>query len=322
MVSGFLSVFIQIVLGIIIVVVIYKLSLWMLHQDELIMDDRWGLNMDKRDVTIVDGYAMTGMAANRVWNTINPYASNYAAIMRSYNRMGGAQFSYSFWMNLSDVSPENVAGRTILMRGDNRKYVFEKQVDQPSYAVGNPEGVQPVRSRLHDVMIKCPRIMFGQTYDSFMVEFNTMHNIDEKVSFAPTASSDNTLRHNALKLGQGKWVLYTFTFQDNTSINDFEDGIVIRMYVNDLLYNTAFVKSALRQNNGNFYLLPDAGGGSIRNAKIGHVKYFNYALGHAQINDLYNTGPPKYFARDLMGREGSGDPLYLSEYNKLDIYNT
>jgi hypothetical protein len=54
-------------------------------------------------------------------------------------------------------------------------------------------------------------ISFGDTFDTFVIGLNTMHNVDEQVTFRPSATTDSTLRHNALKLGQGRWVLYTFT---------------------------------------------------------------------------------------------------------------
>jgi hypothetical protein len=317
MVSGYLSVLIQVVLGIVIVLCVYRMSLWMLHQDELIVDER-RLTHNKVKTVVVDGYAMSSMATDRVWTTLNPYSSNYAAIVRSFNRQGGAQFTYSFWMSMSNVSRSNVGNKVIFLRGDNRKYTFTKQVT--TTPAGPAAGAT---QQLSDIIaVKCPLIRFGDTFDSFVVEMNTMHNIDERILFSPSSSTESTLRHNALKLGQGRWVMYTFTFQDSTRINDFEDGIVVRFYVNDMLYHTKFVKSAMKQNNGNLYLLPKRNGFGLQDAKIGHFKYFNYALGQAQVNDMYNEGPPRYFARELMGREGAGDPLYLSEYNKMDVYNT
>jgi hypothetical protein len=59
----------------------------------------------------------------------------------------------------------------------------------------------------------------------------------------------------------------------------------------------------------------------MRDATVGNVTYHNYALSTVDCARIYNDGPPTYAAKNVAGG-GMGEPLFLSEYNKLDIYNT
>ena len=310
---------IQVVVGLIIVYLVYRTSLWISKQDKMVIDQRYDKNV-KQQLAIINGYALSSMLSNRAWTTMNPYASNYAPIMKSFNRRGGAQFTYSFWMQLEDTDPSNVAHRDILLRGDIREYSYTEKVVKHDIALSTVTRQQERKG----VLVKMPKISFGHNAETLVVEFNTLHNMNERFTITSNqaAHGENTVRKNLMKLGSNRWTMYTFTFQDNVAINDFEDGIIVSFYVNDVLYGTKKIASTLKLNNGNLYIMPSAGAAPIRGAKIGHVKYFNYALSNAMVSNLFKEGHPKFLAKDVMGREGAGDPLYLSEYNRLDVYNT
>lgn len=325
---------VQVVAGVLVVYAVYRLSLWVLKKDRLVVDAR--NNFDPRlETTIVDGYAPTDLLADRTFDTINPRARSFKSLQRSFNRKGGAQYSYSFWIHLKDTSSKNVANKVILMRGDRQRYTFTRK---PSLVVtaNDPDskilkaGEDTTQYAFNEVLVKGPLIRFGEDYKSLVVEFNTLDNPNEKVEIRSfdSASDDPGLRHNVLKLIDNAWVLFTFTFEDSVAINDFEDGIIVRFYVNDFLYNVSKVRSTLYQNNGSFYLLPTwngqggAGGMPLRDARIANLKYFNYALSSPAVKELYEAGPPKHYASDLVGSDDLGDPLYLSMYNKLDIANS
>lgn len=325
------QVLIQVLAGLVVVYVVYRMSLWVLKKDKLVVDVRSDFD-PRRETAIISGYVPTDLVVDRQFNTLNPRSQSFRSLPRSFNRKGGAQFSYSFWLYMKNTEPTNVANKTILLRGDRSRFAYQRTMVDRSTDVDKLAGGLGATTDSHydEVLVKCPLIRFGEDYKSFVVEFNTLDRPDEKVeikSFDST-SDDPSMRHNVLKLIDNAWVLLTFTFEDNVSINDFEDGIVMRFYVNDFLYNTAKVKSALYQNNGNLHLFPTwdssgaADGRGIRDARIADLKYWNYALGAPSISELYKQGPSKHYATDLVGSDDLGDPLYLSMYNKIDIYNS
>jgi hypothetical protein len=163
---------VQVAAGLLVVVLVYHMALWILHRDSLV-----GAVNEETDpaqkLLVLDGWLDAGAASGQSWSTINPYALSFVPLQRSANRKGGAQFSYSFWMQLNDVSPDNVAGKTLLLRGDPRAYTWTRAA-QKAAGLGDALGPDPVRTTSTDVLVKCPRIRFGDTYDQLVVEFNTL----------------------------------------------------------------------------------------------------------------------------------------------------
>ncbi len=321
----------QLLLGVLVVLMVYKMSLAIMHHDRLVVDMDHA-RVPRLEKSIMDGYALTASASDRAWSTIDQNAVDYLPLLRSLNRKGGAQFTYQFWMYVGNSSKANVAYKTILLRGSPTQYAWTKNVTTaPDSTVvkPNPDGSVPnsvtTKYTYRDVLVKCPQISFGPTADSFQVSINTIHDPDTKIDITPYAATDGidgTLRQNALKLALNKWALHTFVFEDNVAISDFEDGIRLRYYLNDVLYHTARIPSTMRQNNGDFYLLPTFGTGSIvRDCRIGDLRYYNYALDTDEVRRTFGGGPPRKAAVGL-DRSSTSMPLYLTEYNKLDIYNT
>jgi hypothetical protein len=320
----------QIFAGVVAVVLVYLFSLWLLNKESLVVNPNT-IRPPALSTTILDGYADATNLASTSWSTINPNAFNFVSLPRSYNRKGGAQFSYSLWIQLRDTSAPNVAGKTLFMRGDRTRYRWRTAQFDPS--TNSTTALQTYE----DVMIKCPRVRFGKSFDELVVEFNTLADPSSSVTITPdveatpigdgtgykpsSADYDPSLRRNAVQLMQNRWALLTFVFEDSIAINDFEDGILVRFYLNDLLYKSLSSRSTLKQNAGDFVMTPLIGADEtpIAGATLGNMAYYNYALGMPEVREIYQRGPPTKPAALQIG--GLGEPLYLSEYNKLDVYN-
>lgn len=294
--------------GLAIALTLYYSSLFVMHQDNLVADTRVNVQELNRTM-IVQGYIEVPVIANTVYETLDPRAKSFIGLPRSYNRQGGAQLTYQFWLFLDDVAASTVANKMILLRGDSKSYAWND-------AEGNSNT---------GVAIACPSIAFGDTYDQIKIRFNTLDSIlNEFVTKSQASTSaDPDPRRNMLTLISRKWVLFTVVFEDNMPISEFEDGLRLRFYVNDILYDYAsYAGKTLRQNNGQLILFPALGGGTpgINKARIADVSYYNYALGADDVKQVYDAGPPTYRSSSLGSSESIGTPLYLSEFNKLDIY--
>jgi hypothetical protein len=333
---------IQITLGILATVVIYWTALALLGTTTLVLDPT-KKTPPKLNVSIIDGFAEASAISGTSWSTINPLAANFVSLNRSYNRVGGAQFSYSMWIQIRDTSAPNVAGKTLFMRGDPNVYTF--QTYKSKVDVDPVTNIPLTRYELTgdntktDVFVRCPRIRFGKTFDEIVVEFNTLIDPMTSMTISPKNGYhlDDTLRINAVNLVQNRWAMMTFTFEDGVAINDFENGVLMRFYLNDTLYFSGTTQSALRQNMGDLTVLPilsdqteetgnrvfrgyNGSGEDLKSTTIGNLFYFNYALGLKNVRELFAKGHPKHPA---VLRQGSiGEPLHLSKYNELDIYNT
>lgn len=322
----------QIIVGLLVVYAVYLLSLTLMQQDRLVIDHR-AVQSARSETKIIPGYVDSTVISNRTFNTIMPMSQNYVHMPRSFNSKGGAQYSISFWIFIDN--PEEAKHKTILTRGDNRKYtaaVFLDPVVVTNDAnTGRTEtGTGSTRTGTWfptppDIVVNypfltCPLITFGERYDQIAIFFNTVQWPFAQVVVNPKRNvEDDTKRKDAMKLIAHKWALFTFVLEDNVAASDFEDGISVRFYLNDILYHTERVPGSLRVNPGNLYLFPDGG---IPQTRIADLTYYNYAIGQDRVKQVYEQGPPRFYFPDVASKAGFGDPLYLSEYNKLDIYNS
>lgn len=293
----------QISIALLIVYLTYATSLYVVRGDMII---HGGFVPQYSKTLILEGFQNSATISSTVINTINPSAGNYAMLPRSINQLGGAEFTYQFWINISNTTPTNVGYKDILVRGDISTYNL-MTVDSKT---------QQVTSSVDDVIIKCPRIRFNGTYDSLAVEINTVTNPNPPPIIISSTNS-KAQSSNVLSFISNKWVLYTFVFQDRFRVNEFEDGIQMQFYIGDFLYQTSSMDGALRQNNGNLYLFPN---GSVQGCLIGNLAYYNYALGVDDISKTVAAGPPITYVKSTTS--AIAQPLYLTEYNKLDLYKS
>lgn len=310
---------VQIAAGVAVVLLVYLLSMWIMQRDQILDHEIAYMRPTSLRVDILRGFGNMTLLADKQWSTMNQVSTSFLPLLKSYNRRGGLQFSYAFWVKIDTRSgASELAGQTMLLRGDRRLFKWRKTVK------GDPKrGILGTsRDNGPDVLVKCPHIRFGKSYDELVVEFNTLN--DPSVSYSITPKSGGTPgdvgdRRNALSLMQGKWALLTFAFEDNVGISNFEDGIMVRFYINDSLYHTHRQTGSFKHNQGDLYVAPNFDR-AINNLTIGDIRYYNYAVPPKEVADVYKDGPPTKPADELQQR-GSSDPLYLSEYNKLDIYN-
>ena len=253
------------------------------------------------------------------YNTYDPSASTYRRLPRSINRVGGAQFSYSVWFMFEHgVTDEAVRDATVFMRGDKNKY-------SPSFAPKNGSGA-PVcyfnqqnlpNVSCEDYTVVCPRVFFLAA-DRLAVDINTDRKLRHRFLVGSEGYGVDT-RKKALGLLPGHFALFTFVFEDNVDIDDFERGVRFTFYLNDQLYHTETVEGSLRQNEGNLHLMPDK---TLPGAKFADFTYYNYALTDGEVTRLFSAGyntADAGKARVLFNNKDS--KLMMSAYNRLDMYN-
>jgi hypothetical protein len=270
-------------------------------------------------VPIFEGYVLLNETQNKIFDTYNPKDPLYRRLSLSQNRMGGAQFSYSFWIQLGGAMDLSLSGRTIFVRGDNRK--FRPQIKRDE----TPNFVPYFVNASGDITIACPRIYF-KTHNSIGVQVNT----DKELLFETEVGNnymDSEVRKNALSLIPGTWAMITLVVEDNFPINDFENGVAIKVFLNDTMYSTATVEGSLRPNTGPIHFLPSDSSSNTptwpAKSKISDLIYYNYALNENEVKRIYYRGPNKTASKDLDSTSSrkNNDTLMLGDVNKLDITN-
>ena len=295
---------IQVCLGLIVVFIIYVIAIKVLRTSSLYSYDPTNIHVNKNTI-IIDGYADSSQLAYMSYNTITPFANNSLSIIPSSNKKGGAQFTYSLWINTKSGKDEEYMRKPIFLRGEAAKYTYK--VMDTLTGITNTET---------DYVAFSPMLCFGETSLDFVVRFNTANNMNEKLVVSRLNDPNNLYRQNLLSLYNGKWALLTIVFEDNIPLNDFENGLSVKFYINEQLYDSGTYPTMMRQNNGNLYLFPE---GAIAGCMISNFMYYNYALGVTQIMDNYRAGPSNKSTASVT--KSFISPLMLSDKNRLDIYN-
>lgn len=294
----------QVVAGLIVSYLIYLVSLWVMHFDIINIDKQTNPNKNQ-EVTVFSGYVESSSLVNKQYNTVNRGSGNYMPLIPSVNRKGGAQFTYSFWIFLSD--PELCINQCIFLRGDPEQYSYERTNIRHKAS-------HVVQSRVS----YCPMVSFGPNPMEFDIAFNTFDQLDQLMPIRNTKSVDPSIRKNLLPLFSNRWACITIVFEDHAVVSDFEDGINVSFYVNDFMYASRNFASTLKQNVGNLHFFPD--GTAPQGCRLSGFKYFNYALTQRDVDALFRRGPN--LNPEKINSASTNIPMYVSDYNKLDIYNT
>ena len=303
---------VQVIAAIIVALVVNFIASWVMKSEDVPENV-----MARRSIMILPGFVSTKSFLNKKFDTYNPFLENYIKLHKSINRQGGAQFSYSFWLRLDDMSSSNVSNKVLFLRGDNQRYTYKKMTTQAEK--GEAYATQTVDT-YNDYVTKCPLVKFGDNANEIIVELNTIYDVNSTIKIQGVKSKGNeAVRRNMMSLMPSNWVLLTFTFEDNKVYDEHERGIKVCFYFNDVLYHTEKLRGTMSVNEGEIVILPE----SINDGSMGDLTYHNYALNIDDVTRILLKGPPKQRHEDIKLKKNKrfNEPLYLTEYNKLEIYN-
>ena len=312
------SILVQILAGLLVVLGIYVIALKMMNLDKMYIDEKLDQN-NPRQLLIVDGMADSSFAQKARYNTVIPFAPSYMPIKPSVNRKGGAQFTYSFW--IFSGNPAAVVDRCIFIKGDPKEYTMERTATDPSWVKTG----QSVSVKTKARAVYCPMVCFGSKPQEFSIWFNRLDDVHTRMDIVRVVSDQTTMRQNLLSMFSGQWVCVSIVFEDNMPINDFENGIQVRFYVNDVLYQTSRFSGALKQNHGDLVLFPDDA--ILPSVKISDLEYYNYAASSEMIANKVKKGPTLTPASNIPGAAGGGGTsapgmTTIGPMNAMDISNT
>ncbi len=232
---------------------------------------------------------------NVSYNGTNPLARNFVPMPRSLNTHGGAQFSYSFWLKIEDVTNPGLKDLPLLLRGDARRY---------QAGMYDPSSKKRVHTLPPGHLIRCPVVRLGSSPRELVVELNTGKYIDVRLTTGAQSLGGSQL--GILGLAGSDWFMVTLACRDNYSPMDgAENGVHVAFYVNDLLLMSASPSTDarlrhnyLKQNDGDLVLFPDAPSTLADSIAMGDVKYRNFAVSAEDVRSEFKKGPPHRRARD------------------------
>ena len=193
----------------------------------------------------------------KIYN-VNPNESDPKPVLRSINEDQGMEFTWSswFWMDSIDYS-DTTTKKRIFSKGHNNARGQQNKFDESN-------------SRID--LMNSPGLYAHGDKNSIDIVLNTFNkNINATMSdIIQTIQIDN--------IPVQKWVNIIIRIQNNT----------IDVYVNGTLTERKNLEVVPKQNYGNIYVGDRING---MNGYISSLRYFNHAIGAAQIQDILYQGP-------------------------------
>lgn len=260
--------------------------------------------------------------SKEVISTYDFTRSMYVDLKPSQNRIGGTQFSYSFWLRKTPGS--NLGNLVLFFRGNEIKsgekakgFVYEGNGNDADVMNELHKDFQDESStHTNNRFIKCPLVRFKNDSKSLRIEFNTLKNphmyldLDAEVFEHITSTTKNV-----------QYSLISIAFQDNVDYGGIERGIKVEISLNDTLVKTkVFEDNALRLNKGPIVLLPNNSDEENRiDADMVNLTYYNYALENSDVLSIYQKGIPTESVCRLP--DSWTVPQKTHRYHKLDLHN-
>lgn len=320
-----LDIAIQIVLAIVIILIFYIFTLYVLNIDTIVQ--RSGLELKPKEfTTLVNGWGSPAFLFDLNFNTLNPFVDNFKRISRSANQYGGASFTYQFWIKVEDANDKLFKDLVLFTKGDKKKYnlAYYRSTDENTNTYTLSSALPA------DSYVACPKVSFGNSYRQLKVFLNTNNDPYCEIIINMDAIGEPSSRKNILSLLPLSWTMFTLVFEDHYSvIENAENGIKFTLYVNDIQYwnvtpsgknSDVFRNNAIKQNDGNIYFLPSMKNQTSEFMKMGNFKYYNYPVTSSDVQKTYQNGPPQFPAMSKKDKAQS-KPSYISALNKIDALN-
>lgn len=210
----------------------------------------------------------------------------YVDLKPSVNRIGGNQFTYSFWLRRNRFN--NLDNKIMFFRGTDLKddaqrgNLYLKNKSTVDVDVLERENQS---DRINERFIKCPLVRFVN--NGLRIEFNTIK--DPHMSVELDAEIFSLLKSSKK---HPKYNLITISFQDNFDFGGRERGIKVEAFIDDALVKTSsFENNALRLNKGKLILFANnIDQNEDIDADFAELMYHNYAMTIYDVEGLYNKG--------------------------------
>ena len=346
-VTATIGAFVQVVVAILIVVGFFMLAFFIYNKEAI------EAAIVKRSVKlhtyVFRGIKDLNVAKNEVYDTSDRMHPTFRDLPNSVNQLGGAEFTYSFWMykpektstkqKLSFAVNDKVDGDDLilLVRGNNRQQRFKDVCNVQASAANN-------------VMVKCPLIKFqGQNWEYLVVELNTANTPDgvkeqsRKNCASNKARTWSTANSHKIALSGfndinfiNKWFMVTVVVSDTEPTDNLpvRNKIHVRIYINGVLELDRYVDnelgevssenpSVLMQNAGPLYVAPTlTGGGAERTNPVAtdlfmaNLSYMSYVAKPDEIQTLYKAGFDRNIASSVNQSVANEDRYRASMKNR------
>jgi len=314
--------FLQIIVAVAVVVIMFVIGFAIYNMEKIRAIRDTGVL--RKEVPVFSG--IKDLKNSDSYDTINPLSSTYKDLTPSINQRGGAEYTYSFWLYISDQnSLSNYAPLSNTNTPDNG---FDQQNPFVLLLRGEPK-LTPYKGPCYkaqdqlrkDILVKNPLIRLDNRGQFLMFELNTYKTPDgvkantqsTSCESASTYEGSINYKFGIKELPYNEWFLVTFVVQDVSP--PLQNKVFVQIYINsdskiktymdgsiDVAQLTSNM-SLTRNLKSRLHIAPTIEGMSITQPRIAEMKvmmgdlsYFNYALDSAAVKARFDRGKPTYFA--------------------------
>lgn len=318
--------FLQVVLALVLVAALYLIAFWVYNKEAL------QANKVKRNprvkTVIFRGIKDLSVSNNEMYNTSDPDHPTFRSLPPSVNQVGGAEFTYNFWLYKPENNQTNSVSLSpladyiedndvvLVLRGSDKKLSNIKDVCGKAMPSGK-----------ENYLLKCPLIKLqGPNRQYLTVEFNTTTSpnaVQENTISSCNNSSGEWISVNKYKLALDglndanfvqKWFMVSVVIADTDpkGILPVRNKVRVRIYVNGVLeleryadsklggYETNTSPSVLLQNQGPLYVGKRLStSGTFPKIYMADLTYMNYAASPDEVKKMFETGFDKAIAASV-----------------------
>lgn len=308
-----LSNIIQIILATILILLLLFIA-YFIYNYESVINIRNTMSI-KKEITIFDGI-MDFATTQWSFNTYNKNLASFKDLTPSINQNGGAEYSYNFWLYLNKDGLKNISSSDVvlLVRGSKIKVPYMNNT--------NCE----VTNKGSYIMVKNPLIRMKGDGTAMVVEYNTITSPDsyrENGNNIINCTTGSWFDKNKGLLGiynmdnyiyNKKWFMVTVVLREISPENDilYKNKTSCKIYLNGINvldrtvespYQDTYGSAAMKHNRAPLHVNPGdifstsgntdnpfiTSGVGTSALQMATLKYFNYALGEAEIAQLFNA---------------------------------
>lgn len=297
---------VQLAAAAVIILAVYYASLYVSNSDELVTleavpHQRQSVMVLQASMKTSGSDALTFVTTDsaHMYNTVD----SYICLPPSLNSRGGAQFTYTFWLQLS----KNYSNfeRTLFLRGDTTVATFQSTVPNSG----------ATRATISHPVAMCPmvRVKAEGGRVSIFAHFNSADEFNNVARFDIQNGSvfDMTQKH-----------LITVALHEGGSYGEI-NGTTCKIFVDQMVEQRTFQGATLKENTGNLFVLPKfKHGDAVLGGDRFPVESVDAEMGVATMQGLmyHNYAFDLEDVHSLMGQQSNSKNVpYTPATNKVDF---
>lgn len=337
----------QIVVALIIIIILAVIA-FMIYNSELtaFMNNMLKRTIIKKETTVFDGIFPITSSTHITYNTYDPNDGTYIDLSPSINQLGGAEYTYNFWIFIPSSKDTAMKNRTsvLFVRGSDVRMTYRTDAncelndlvsnsDNKWFLVKNPlvKLVYNDQGSLHGIVTEFNSVT---SPDAFHMnpKRNTCNDINTRY--------DDMLGIHGLDKGTSaildKWNMITIVLQESNPSSNilYRNKALVKLFLNgyqyldknaQIDYSGDTKSTTMKHNYGSLFVnpkrSPDAQYPTTNNIAIADLHYFNYALTNQEIIDLFNKGFTKKNASIPSSFTNSMDVYAVAELQTEKLKN-